>query len=412
MVFIMLLKQIIVLHLFLSLAEALSLSPSPSQPKHASSPSPRAKSNNNFLSFGSILESSINDDHQSNQSSGSWKWQYWCNYCSCGFNKLKSYKQHVEGKRHISALQQADRLWIDYQQSGPLWYHPTVTKDTITRAWSLDLFMNGLQARSRSSIKQVLSSASETHGRQLDPSLRLDDLPLDKRAALWKHLHTSTVPNLPDMIAALPSRYVRIKELLESLEVYEQIFKLMRRSKMHGQKPKRLTHIYDIGCGHGLVGMLCAATFPEITVRSMDLFDEPSDAYQAQRNAFQSTGVGLNNLHYVGGDFTSMDTSKLTSDKNDLNNNGNRLVLCVHGCKSLTHESIEWAQHNHWAWLVLPCCLQAEHHLDPSLSLQVDDSTRFAMLCGAMAAKYYPDTVATLDHRITARSIVLSSSGL
>ena len=181
---------------------------------------------------------------------------------------------------------------------------------------------------------------------------------------------------------------------------------------MHGQKPKRLTHIYDIGCGHGLVEMLCAATFPEINVRSMDLFDEPSDAYQAQRNAFQSTGVGLNNLHYVGGDFTSMDPSKLTSDKNDLSNNDHRLVLCVHGCKSLTHESVEWAKRNHWAWLVLPCCLQAEHHLDPNLSLQVDDSTRFAMLCGAMAAKYNPDTVATLDRRITARSIVLSSSGL
>ena len=88
------------------------------------------------------------------------------------------------------------------------------------------------------------------------------------------------------------------------------------------------------------------------------------------------------------------------------------MLLCVHGCKSLIHESVELAERKTLAWLSLPCCLQLENHLDERTSLKVADGTRCAMLCGAIAAKYTKaETMTTIDSRISARGIVLASSG-
>lgn len=326
----------------------------------------------------------------------------WCDPCSCGFNKLKSYNQHVSGKRHNEVIAESEILWANYIQSGPAFYDPSVTQEDVTRAWSLDLFMEGLQARSRSSIKHVLVAG--VSGGQLDPSLRLGDLTPPKRAALWRFLHTSGVPGLASMVAALPPRYVRVKEILESVETYSHVERLMKRSTVKGQKATKVSHIYDVGCGHGLVGMLCAASFPHITVHAIDLV--PRDSFQAQRQAFEADGTILDNLTFEAGDLSILHDRDEGGGHDD-----HSLLLCVHGCKSLTHESIELAERNNWAWLSLPCCLQSENHLDESTSLKVSDDTRFAMLCGAIAAKYQPETITTIDSRITARGIVLTSSG-
>ena len=131
-------------------------------------------------------------------------------------------------------MAQSESLWEAYLQSGSAFYDPTVTQKDAVRAWSLDLFMDGLQARSRSSIKNVLVSG--TPGGQLDPSLRLADLSPQKRAALWRLLYTCTVPALAPMVAELPPHYVRVKELLESLETFRHVERLMRRSTIKGQK--------------------------------------------------------------------------------------------------------------------------------------------------------------------------------
>ena len=44
-------------------------------------------------------------------------------------------------------------------------------------------------------------------------------------------------------------------------------------------------------------------------------------------------------------------------------------------------------------------------------SLRLPDDTRYAFLCGSMAAAYGADRVAALDARITPRAIVLSGGG-
>ena len=325
----------------------------------------------------------------------------WCDSCSCGFNKLKSYSQHNDGKRHCAVIAESESLWKAYMKSGDAFYDPSVSQNDVTRAWSLDLFVDGLQARSRSSVKHVLVAGVSSG--QIDPSLRLCDLSPLKRASLWRYIHTSGIPGLSPMVAALPPHYVRVKELLESVEVFAHVQRLMKRSSVQGQKATKISHIYDVGCGHGLVSMFCAATFPHITVHAIDLI--PRDSFQAQREAFISAGTNMSNLSFEAGDLS------ILYDRVDGSNGEHSLLLCVHGCKSLTHDSIELAIRRNWAWLSLPCCLQAENHISEKTSLKVADEVRFAMLCGAIVTKYEPEMVTTIDSRITGRGIVLASPG-
>jgi SAM-dependent methyltransferase len=308
-----------------------------------------------------------------------------------------------------------------------------------TRAWSLDLFCEGLRARSRSSIhKTVLQGGPQQGGAsgpatsasgQLDPRLMVRDLCPPKRAALWQYLR-GVAPGLGAMVSVLPPHHLRVKELLESIEVFLHIQKLLKKMPTRTTRSttkRRITTIYDVGCGHGLVGMLCAAAFPNIRVHALD--HTPRSSFDAQRDAFASTGTALDNLTFQAGDLSALndinddnndnDNAKTYDCDDDNNNNDDNeqeenssLLLCVHGCKSLTHESIELAARKGWAWLAVPCCLQSEHHLPDKTSLhRLPDQTRFAVLCGALAFKHEAETLAYIDPRITARGIVLSSSG-
>jgi SAM-dependent methyltransferase len=270
--------------------------------------------------------------------------------------------------------------------------------------------MDGLQARSRSSIKRVLSrsddaTSNNSNGQQLDPNIRLCHLSPQKRAAIWRLLHTAApVPGLAGMVAALASHYVRIKEVLESMETFRHVERIIKQRRRQQAVNNEITHIYDVGCGHGLVSMLCAATNPHIKVHAIDLV--PRQSFQAQRKAFILAGTPMDNLTFEAGDLS------ILQDRDNISDGHHGLILCIHGCKSLTHESIELAKRNKWAWLALPCCLQLENHLNEKTSFKgVSDETRFAILCGAIAAKYQPDTVTTIDSRITARGILLASSG-
>jgi hypothetical protein len=383
--------RLLILLILLLVSSAASLSQQQQQ---------QQQQHRNSVSFGSVLRDNNspafhNNNNKNNHDGG---WQYWCDSCACGFNKRKSHKEHLAGKRHAAVLEEQPNLWEDYHaNSGPAFFSDSVTRADATRAWSLDLFCDGLRARSRSSIQTFLVQGGGAAGGgagasgQMDPRLMVSDLSPPKRAALWQFLR-GVAPGLGAMVSVLPPHHLRVKELLESAEVFRHVQKLL--------KTKRITTIYDVGCGHGLVGMLCATAFPGVRVHALD--HTPRVSFDAQRDAFTSSGMALDNLTFEAGD--------LSAFNDDNNDDEEGLLLCVHGCKSLTHESIELAARKGWAWLAVPCCLQSEHHLDGT-SLKLPDETRFAVLCGALALKHGAETVAYIDSRITARGIVLSSSG-
>jgi hypothetical protein len=372
---------------------------------------------NGGVSFGSLLTDSIDtnsavlvDSERETTLNTLPSWQYWCDSCACGFNKLKSYKEHNSGKLHLAIVVESESVWEEYKSSGPAFYDASVSRADVTRAWSLNMFVEGLPARSRSSLRKTVSGHStgaSGGGGQIDPNLMLRDLPPVKRVMLWRFLGGIS-PQMTEMVAVLPPQFARVKELLESAEAFSHVERLVKRSNSHGVKAKRISHVYDIGCGHGLVGMLCASAFPSMKVHSLDR--EPRESFQAQLEAFASSTGALDNLSFQAGDLADLELVGGTKDGTD-DEHGDCLLLCVHGCKSLTHESIELAIRKQWAWLAIPCCLQVEHHLDGT-SLKLSDDTRFALLCGALALRHQAETVASIDPRITARGIVLSSSGL
>lgn len=352
---------------------------------------------------------------------------YWCEYCGVGFNKHKSYLEHLAGKRHKTVITEGDLVWEEYlaRSRESIFFDPSVTQMDVAKAWSLDNFMEGLRARGRSSNKKSVSrlgmvgtktsaplkSGNNLHGgggNQIDPRLRLGDLSPSKLGALFRYLHvtSSGIACLPDMVEALPPIYVRIKELLESVEVYHQFCELiLKRSGRIGKNSKRISHVYDIGCGHGLVGMLIAAACPHIQVISIDRV--PRESFVAQKEAFAAAGNPLTNLRFETGDLSMFQDNKVEEDSDH-----HALILCVHGCKELTHESIEVARERDWPWLAVPCCLQAEDQLGKDTSLRIQsDHTRYTFLCGAIAAQHHPDIITTMDSRVTGRNIVMASSG-
>ncbi len=352
---------------------------------------------------------------------------YWCEHCGVGFNKHKSYLEHLAGKRHKKVVAEGDLVWEEYSTlcTESMFYDASVTQMDVARAWSLDSFMEGLRARGRSSKKKAVtrlsmvgataSASTKTGnnlyaggGNQIDPRLRLGDLPPSKLGGLFRYLHetSSGIPCLPDMVEALPPIYVRIKELLESIEVYHQFRELiLKRSGKIGKNSKRISHVYDIGCGHGLVGMLIAASCPHIEVISIDMV--PRESFVAQKEAFAAAGNPLTNLRFETGDLSFFDEKNFNEDANQ-----HALILCVHGCKELTHESIEVARERDWPWLAIPCCLQAEDQLGKETALRIQsDHTRYSFLCGAIAAQHQPDIITTMDSRVTGRNIVMASLG-
>ncbi len=352
---------------------------------------------------------------------------YWCEYCGVGFNKQKSCLEHLAGKRHKTVITEGGLVWEEYRARSreSIFYDASVTQMDVAKAWSLDNFMEGLRARGRSSKKKSVSrlgmvgaktsaplkSGNNLYGgggNQIDPRLRLGDLPPSKLGALFRYLHatSSGIPCLLDMVEALPPIYVRIKELLESIEVYHQFCELiLKRSGRNGKNTKRISHVYDIGCGHGLVGMLIAAACPHIQVISIDRV--PRESFVAQKEAFAAAGNPLTNLRFETGDLSVFQDKMIVEDSDH-----HALILCVHGCKELTHESIEVARERDWPWLAIPCCLQAEDQLGKDTSLRIQsDHTRYAFLCGAIAAQHHPDIITTMDSRVTGRNIVMASSG-
>lgn len=73
------------------------------------------------------------------------KQKFRCNICSRGFDKQKQYKEHLLGKKHNAIMDQADDVWREYQNSGPVFFDETVDKEVVITVWSLDLFVDGLQ---------------------------------------------------------------------------------------------------------------------------------------------------------------------------------------------------------------------------------------------------------------------------
>ena len=172
--------------------------------------------------------------------------------------------------------------------------------------------------------------------------------------------------------------------------------------------------VYDVACGHGLVGLLVAYRYPKINLVSIDRERRPAfKAWSTAMQSVKSRRVGLDapsqhapsqsmlpNVQFLEGDFQELDLL-------DMLTSAPSLVLCVHGCNEVNRDAVELARKAAVGWVAIPCCLRVELYLSVD-HFKLPDELRYAVLCGAMASCYQAKSVAVINRRITNRAIVLT----
>jgi len=191
---------------------------------------------------------------------------------------------------------------------------------------------------------------------------------------------------------------LRVKELLESFEAYREIAAFVHDAG----KLRPIDVIYDIACGHGIVGILLAYRFPQRRVECVDLSQR--DVFEALVNAFQKHGeaaegetVPLSNLNFNETDFTTLDLRERS------------MLVAVHACNELNRQVIDAARNAGATWAVLPCCVRAGTYLSCRVggAIADDDDTKHVLNCGVVAGRYGAERLQTIDRRITNRNILI-----
>ena len=383
---------------------------------------------------------------------------YACEICALRFDRKKQLTEHLAGKRHREAVAAASEHWAAFQRGS--WQEPSLTLEEqeaiVTRAWSLAEFVVDLPSRSRS------------EGSGIAPHVTLSSLAPQRRLMLWRYLRElmPSRPLLPEVFAELErnhGRYARVKELLESTMVFQHVEQailrsdpstVLKRGKVHVTAGRsylpRTRKLLDVACGHGLVGLLVAYRFPQVEVLGIDRTQRPAysafvDAWRTAHLASQSgaaaadraggasasaplattlgasvsdasssmpgaevDGAPLSNIRFVEGEFADLAEDEGAGAGEDGGFVDERtLVLCVHGCNEVNVEAATMAKRTGASWLLVPCCLRTDLYLDVD-SIRLPDESHYAFLCGSMATQYGASRVATVDARVTPRSIVLS----
>merc|ERR1719160_357765 len=115
-------------------------------------------------------------------------------------------------------------------------------------------------------------------------------LDIAKRGALDAYL-AHALPQWPEMsrivdhVARLHPTSLRIKELFETVEAFLVVGQFFNEKR----KLLGLNTILDLACGHGLLGVMLAYRFPDMSVRCVDL--EPREAFHHYLEAWAAEGT-------------------------------------------------------------------------------------------------------------------------
>ena len=154
--------------------------------------------------------------------------------------------------------------------------------------------------------------------------------------------------------------------------------------------------IYDLACGHGLLGVLLAYRFDKLRVVCVDL--EKRAGFYAIVSAFEKGGDKakatevLPNLSFVEGDIKDVDLEP------------NSFVACVHGCNEVSSTTVERAQTAGCAGWAMPCCIRDALYC-VKRTTHVEDEQRYATMVGVLAGTYGGNLIAGIDRRITNRNL-------
>jgi hypothetical protein len=210
---------------------------------------------------------------------------------------------------------------------------------------------------------------------------------------------------------------VRVKELFETVESFVSISKQIR---IWLERNPQGSTVFDLACGHGLLGVMLAAQFPYLRVVCVDLVER--DGFETYRHAFASlqtlgdarsgcsyhkqradgfvcaqmptvTGQATN-LEFVEGDMAGVTIPQAQS-----------FVCCVHACNEANQMAVDMAVAACAGFGAMPCCIRNGLYCAKAVG-QGDDS-RYTLMVGVMAGVYGAHTISSIDRQITNRHFIM-----
>lgn len=265
--------------------------------------------------------------------------------------------------------------------------------------------------RDRKSVLDALLSdqgALPRRASTLDQQCMLDNLPHDMAKAVAAYCALTFGDGMGDgsrevalCVEAAAETYpngVRVKELFENFEAYHAIAAFAHDAS----KCRPIETIFDLACGHGMLGVLLAYRFPHRNIVCMDkskrkLFDAFVAGFRKHGVPFGNESEPLSNLRFVEGDVTTLELPPRS------------MVVAVHACNELNRQIIETARAAAAVWAVLPCCIRAGTYLPCRVggAFSNDDDAKHTLNCGVVAGQYGAERLQAIDRRITNRNILI-----
>jgi hypothetical protein len=252
----------------------------------------------------------------------------------------------------------------------------------------------------------------------LCPHAFVGGLPLDLRLRLTAYLrarcpHSPELVDVVDQISVTEQKHLRVKELVETVEA-----SLVIGDEIHARNSADkesdgcgpVKSIYDMACGHGLLGCLLAYRFAQLRVVCVDTTRRP--CFDTYIDAFKRCGVAdegetevLSNLEFIEGDLGAVEVG------------AGAFLAGVHACNGATGAILKMAACAAAGFAVLPCCIpdmlyavQTTRNLSGTKASMGDD-VRYAVQVGVIAQTYKARRVCCIDRRITNRNLVVLGGG-
>lgn len=339
--------------------------------------------------------------------------KYYCTLCAVGFAKQKNYHEHINGKKHLRVESERASAWEDFLADAPSWESCANEQADVDTAIVLDVHTSWRDSE----------FSDYPHGQScMDPAFTLDTISPHLRARFWRYLRDSFGKHYPELasifhhVSLSSPRYLRVKELFETLEAFKIVSGIivMAQDKNHSnnigqEKGTTIDTIYDLACGHGLLGILLAYRFPTKKIICVDL--EARDSFEAFRAAFNEMGdtykgqtTPLSNLEYREADLLSI---QLELERNQ-GEPTTSFLIALHACNEANIEVVGMAKNAGAMWAVMPCCIRSKLYLNGAPVLDLDNNSRYNLLCGAFAEANDAQLVRGISRHITARPIVIA----
>ena len=225
----------------------------------------------------------------------------------------------------------------------------------------------------------------------MDPNTMVQWLGPDLRELLWTYVaetaHSDELAGILRAVSREHPDYLRVKELFETMEAYRRIGQEVYEKWRVG----RVRSVYDLACGHGLLGILLAWRLRKVDVVCVDLERRP--AYGHYLEQVRKAGVELGNVRF------------LESDMADVEIPSDAFVICIHACNEATQVALDLAATAQACYAAMPCCIRDGIYL--RRIRHTDDQTRYAAAVGVIAGQFGADKITAIDERITNRNLIL-----